>query len=105
MYLFSAIMLLTAAAVLYIAARVYRGDIGLVISHHTERVADKKRYCKTVGISLFIIGAGIAASGISGFWSDTKAFFLLSMISLTTGLIVGLTGIIIAQKKYNGGIF
>ncbi len=105
MYLFSAIMLITAAALSYIAARIFRGDMGLVMSHHTERVSDKKRYCKMLGFSLFVIGAGIALSGIFVLFGEEKVFFIISMTALTAGIVAGIIGIIIAQKKYNGGIF
>ena len=105
MYLYPAIMLPAAAALWYIASRIFRGEIKLVMNHHTERVTDKKRYCKALGMSLFIIGAGIAASGICGLFGDSRIIFILSMTALTAGIMTGITGIIIAQIKYNGGIF
>ena len=105
MYLFSAIMLIAASALTYAAARIFRGEINFVMSHHTERITDKKRYCKTMGISLFVMGTGIALSGICGLFGDSSVIFGVSMTVLTAGIVAGIIGIIIAQKKYNGGIF
>ena len=105
MYLFSAVMLLSAAAVLFLAVRIYRGGIGLVMSHHTKRVTDAAGYCKLMGISLAIIGAGIGTGGIFVFFGESHTVFVLSLSSLALGITLGITGIIVAQIKYNGGIF
>lgn len=73
--------------------------IQLINEHHYEKVSekDKLKFCKLSGIGVFIIGVGIASSGISIFITES----LLSFIPMTIGLIIGITLLIWAVTKYN----
>ena len=73
--------------------------IKLIHKYHYEKVSENNRlsFCRLSGIGVFIIGVGITLSGISVLFTDS----LLSFIPMGTGLIVGLSLLILAVIKYN----
>lgn len=78
--------------------------INLIHDYHVQNVKeeDKNNYLSLIGISLIIIGISIICMGILLIILTNKK---LAFIPLVGGLLIGIIIIIIAQKKYNGGIF
>ena len=74
----------------------------LLHAYHYKKVKeeDVPAYTRLVGISLILIGAGIAVTGVLDLFN-----IALWWVSLVVGIVAGMTLLFIAQKKYNGSIF
>lgn len=78
-------------------------QITLIHSYHYKKVSelDKKYYTEQMGKGIIVIGIGILLTGIIDFVTNT----LYGWIFFGIGFVWGFAIIILAQKKYNGGIF
>ena len=54
---------------------------------------------------MFVVSMALLLSGIIGLFGDSDAIATLAVAVLFIGLLIGITGIILVQKKYNKGIF
>lgn len=77
--------------------------IRLIHSYHYPNVKeeDKKPYTAAMEKAVMLIGIGSFLAGVVNFAFSTNAGWLLFLICFT----LGFGRIIIAQKKYNGGLF
>lgn len=103
--MWTGIIALVSAAVIFffLAGCISEGKIELIHSYHTNNIKeeDKEDYAKLFSKGLYAIGAGCLAAGLSAYFA-IKSGVLLSVFS---GLMIGLLFIHQAQKKYNGGWF
>lgn len=82
--------------------KIYRGNTRKINSYHMTYVkdSDKRAYSREIARGLFILSAFIMLGAIAFY----KEKFYLFMILLIIGLVVDITLIVRAQKKYNSGI-
>ena len=66
---------------------------------------DKKAYGKAFGKALAIVASALLFSGITALAGETEKVLLPAIIVLFAGMGIGITGILIVQKKYNKGLF
>ena len=105
MILYSVIMFFVGALFFGIAVAIYRGRTDLIHDYHQSKVKDKAAYGKAFGKSMLVIAISMLLSGIVGLFGDTKTIVIIALLVLLLGLSVGISCIIIVQKKYNNGIF
>ena len=105
MILYSVIMLAVALFFGCIAIAIYRGKTDLIHDYHQTKVSDKAAYGRAFGKAMLVIAVGMLLSGIVSLFGETKAVVLLSLSLLFIGLTVGITFIVIVQRKYNKGVF
>ena len=105
MLLYSIIMLLVGALFAIISILIYKGKTDLIHSYHQTKVSDKRAYGKAFGKALALFPAGMTASGVLALFGENELFSRLSLIALFIGMLGGIIGIVIVQKKYNNGIF
>lgn len=76
--------------------------LSLLHTYHYKNVKeqDVPAYARLMGIGLITIGVGIAVTGFFNLF-----YLRLWWVPVLVGFVVGLTVIVIAQKKYNGSIF
>ena len=77
--------------------------ISLVHDYHHWNVSeqDVPAYCRKVGVSLIVMGAGIGLDGVANLFQRDS----LGYLALAAGIIGGLIVMHRAQKRYNGGWF
>jgi len=79
------------------------GNIGSIHWYNRRKVTkeNQKAYCMLIGLGTLVVGIGLIAAAI------VQAFvgIELSSIIMVLGILVGLTLILIAQFKYNRGLF
>ena len=105
MVLYSAIMFLTAVSMAGISIAIYRGKTNLIHDYHQTKVTDKTAYGKAFGKAMFVVSAAPFLSGIVSLWGDSESMAMIAVAVLFVGLLAGIAGIILVQKKYNHGIF
>ena len=105
MVLYAIIMLIAAAQMLGFGIAIFRGKTGLIHDYHRKNIkkGDEKRYARAFSIGLFIIAAAFFASALAALIIGERAG--IAALLPFTGLAAGITVIVIAQKKYNGGVF
>ena len=86
------------------------GNISILHSHHTKRVAEenKKAFGKLVGLGTLIIGISFIIFGVLHLivkQTNIEVLSIISTVQLIICLVVGLAISFYAMKKYNGGIF
>ncbi|MBO5421734.1 MAG: hypothetical protein J6A67_07310 [Clostridia bacterium] len=86
------------------------GNVSTLHSYHRQRVTEENRkpFGKMVGLGTLIAGLGIVAVGVTIFLAEklqNEVFVTLGIVLLPTFLIPGIVLMVIAMKKYNGGIF
>ena len=100
---YAILMFAMAASFTVLAVRIYRGNTDLIMSHHQNRVKDPAAYGRAFGKALAVIAAAMLLSGGAAMAGEAAAW--LSMGILGAGMLIGITAIVIVQKKYNGGMF
>ena len=75
--------------------------ISLVHEYHIRNVReeDVPAYTRLMGLGLIAIGAGCVLTGVAAFWLEKP----VGWIGLPLGFLIGITLILRAQWKYNGG--
>lgn len=86
------------------------GNVSTLHFYHRQRVTEENRkpFGKMVGLGTLIAGLGIVAVGVTIFLAEklqNEVFVTLGIVLLPTFLIPGIVLMVIAMKKYNGGIF
>ena len=93
-------MLITALGI-----AIYKGKTILIHSYHQQKVTDKAAYGKAFGKSLFVVAAAPLLSGIIGLFGESDIIAIAAVVTLITGIAVGIGFLVAVQKKYNKGIF
>lgn len=80
-----------------------RGNIATIHWYNRRKVSpeDQMPYCRLVGLGTIVIGAAMIVSALLQAFVGTKVGALL----LLPGLVLGLVLVLIAQIKYNKGLF
>lgn len=105
MLLYSIIMFLAAIPMIGISIAIYKGKTDLIHDYHQTKVTDKVGYGRAFGKAMLVISAALLLSGIIALFGETKVVLAVSLSLLFIGLLVGITLIVIVQKKYNKGVF
>ena len=105
MALYSIAMFLVALPMCKISIAIYQGKTNLIHNYHQTKVTDQVAYGKSSGKAMFVVSMALLLSGIIGLFGDSDAIATLAVAVLFIGLLIGITGIILVQKKYNKGIF
>lgn len=71
----------------------------LIISFHNDKVSEenKQAYCALSGTGVLIMGTGFLLSGICTAFTQSVLVF----VPMTAGLVIGLTMLLSAVRKYN----
>lgn len=102
MLLYSTIMFIVAAMFLIMGIAIYKGKTNLIHDYHQIKVKDKVSYGKAFGKAMLVNAAALLLSGIIGLFEPLA---MLATIVLAIGLTIGITCIVIVQRKYNKGMF
>lgn len=89
---------------LFIGWRIWKKEqITLIHAYHHKRVAekDKKAYTEKTGKAVTLIGIGIILAAVTGLATGSAYSWALFVLCFVRAFAM----IIIAQKKYNGGLF
>ena len=105
MLLYSIIMFLAAIPMIGISIAIYKGKTNLIHDYHQTKVTDKVGYGKAFGKAMLVVSTALFLSGIIALFGDSKVVSTLSLSVLFIGLLVGITLIVLVQKKYNKGVF
>ena len=105
MVLYSVIMFLAALPMMKISIAIYQGNTNLIHDYHQTKVTDQAAYGKAFGKAMFVVSMALLLSGIIGLFGDSEAIAMISVAVLFIGLFIGITWIVIVQKKYNKGVF
>ena len=105
MLLYSIIMFLAAIPMIGISIAIYKGKTDLIHDYHQTKVTDKVGYGRAFGKAMLVISAALLLSGIIALFGETKVVLAVSLSLLFIGLLVGITLIVLVQKKYNKGVF
>ena len=105
MILYSIIMFIVSIMFCIVSYLIYKGNTNLIHDYHQTKVNDKRAYGKAFGKALFVFALSPFISGVIGLFGDTKIIGLLAVFVLMIGIVIGITSIILVQKKYNHGIF
>ena len=102
MIIFGVIMLVTAVVFAVVSVQIYQGKTDLIHDYHQTKVTDKAGYGKAFGKAMGVIAVTMALSGTQALlWENA----ICAVVVLLLGLITGICGIVIVQRKYNGGVF
>ena len=105
MILYSIFMFLAAVPIGIISIAIYRGKTNLIHYYHQTKVKDKAAYGRAFGKALLTVSLALFLSGTVGLFGDEKKIAFIAILVLFIGLAIGITGIVIVQRKYNRGIF
>lgn len=105
MLLYSIIMFLVAALFVGVGVAIYQGKTDLIHDYHQTKVVDKSAYGKAFGKAMLVVSAALFLSGIVGLLGDSEKVAMIAIAVLVVGLVIGMSCIIVVQKKYNNGIF
>lgn len=105
-----AVSFLVGVVCLVIGIANRKGNISMLHSYHTHRVAEEDRLplSKKVGLGMILVGAAIMAhSAVSAvaLLTGKEALVLVATGLLIVGLIIGLGITLGAIIKYNKGLF
>ena len=77
--------------------------ISLVHDYHTRKIReeDVSAYTRLLGFGLLAVGAGCVLTGVVALGFEQP----LGWIAFPVGFLAGLVLLVMAQKKYNGGVF
>ena len=102
MLVFAIVMLVMSLIFAAVAVQIYKGKTDLIHSYHQSKVEDKIGYGKAFAKALAIIAAAMFFSSVI---SLAFQAIVIAVAVMLLGLIAGLIGILIVQKKYNRGVF
>ena len=105
MWEYAVIMCLVAALFLVLGVLIYRGRTDLIHDYHQKKVEDKAGYGRAMGKTILVFSASMAVSGGVALLGRTNAVGLLATAVLVVGMVIGIVGCYVVQKKYNGGLF
>lgn len=103
--MFELILLLVAGSLfVFLGWRIWKKEqITLIHDYHYTKVTqtDKKPYTEKMGKATILMGTGMFLTGIIDFVSNTTYGWIAFGICFALGLII----MVLAQIKYNHGIF
>ena len=105
MVLYSVIMFLVAIPFCWISIAIYKGKTDLIHDYHQTKVTDKSAYGKAFGKAMLVVSMALLLSGIVSLLGDSETIAMIAVGVLFIGLIIGITCIVVVQKKYNNGVF
>lgn len=105
MLLYSIIMFLVAVPFCWISIAIYKGKTNLIHDYHQTKVTDKSAYGKAFGKAMLVVSMALLLSGIVSLFGDSETIAKIAVCVLFIGLIIGITCIVVVQKKYNNGVF
>ena len=76
-----------------------------LVDYHQTKVTDQSAYGKAFGKAMFVVSMAMLLSGITGLLGDSETVARIAVSVLLVGLLIGIVGMIVVQKKYNKGIF
>ena len=103
MILYCIILLLTSLVFFCVSAAIYGGRIDLIHDYHQKNVQDPAAYGRDFGKALALIAAAMLLSGLIALVGENLAPAAIAI--LLAGLAAGCIGIVLVQKKHNGGVF
>ncbi|MDK2868280.1 MAG: hypothetical protein PWP51_2386 [Clostridiales bacterium] len=98
------IFLVLGIAFCIIGWRIWKFEqITLIHRYHYKKVSkkDRKAYTEKMGKACIVIGIGMVLNGIINMITGTVYGWLCFVVCF----VVGFTMILMAQKRYNGGLF
>ena len=105
MFLYSIIMFLVAVPFCWMSIAIYKGKTNLIHDYHQTKVTDKAAYGKAFGKAMLVVSMALMLSGIVSLFGDSETIAKIAVAVLFIGLVVGITCIVLVQKKYNNGVF
>jgi len=103
--MFELILLVAAGSLfVFLGWRIWKKEqITLIHDYHYTKVtqADKKPYTEKMGKAAILMGAGMLLTGVINFASSTTYGWVAFAICFIAGLII----MVLAQIKYNHGLF
>lgn len=86
------------------------GNISSLHSYHRHKVSEENRkpFGKMVGTGTVLVGIGIILEGIMIFLAEklqSEVMANVGLVVLPVFLVPGIIIMVVAMKKYNGGIF
>lgn len=104
MYLYLIIMAACGILFILLGWRIWKKEqITLIHDYHYTKVteADQKSYTTIMGLAMIVMGAGMLISGIIDFFTNVSYSTAVFGVTFVAGLIM----MLVAQIKYNHGIF
>lgn len=105
MLVYSAIMFLIAALLVFVSAAIYKGKTDLIHAYHQTKVTDQAAYGKAFGKALLVIASAPLLSGIIGLFGDSGTIVVIAVAVLCVGIAIGVGCIVAVQRKHNQGVF
>ena len=103
MVVYAIIMFLCAGVFGVLALTIGKGNTDMIHDYHQTKVQDKAAYGKAFGNAMAVIAGAMALSGAVSLFGEGAMGAAVAV--LLAGLAVGITAIVLVQKKYNGGVF
>jgi len=106
MILYSVIMFAVAALLLGLGTAIRRGNTDLIHDYHRTHVRASERldYGRAFAKGLFVMAAGLAASGVIALFGTEGRVVAWAVAVLLAGLVAGIVVIVRVQMRYNGGL-
>lgn len=105
MFLFELILMIVLGSLFgFLGWRIWEKEqITLIHDYHYTKVTetDKKPYTEKMGKAMIMMGTGMFLTGVIDFVSSTAYGWIVFGICFVVGLII----MVLAQIKYNHGIF
>jgi len=98
------LMLIIGLLFCFLGWRIWKKQqITLIHDYHYKKVSesDKKPYTEKMGKACMIMGIGMILTGIIDFISKTS----YGWVFFAVFFVIGFRMMLVAQKKYNGGLF
>ncbi|MBS7526789.1 DUF3784 domain-containing protein [Fusibacter paucivorans] len=98
------IFLVLGAAFCIIGWRIWKHEqLTLIHRYHYKKVSkkDRKAYAEKMGKACIVIGIGLALCGLINYITVSSIGWLCFVVCF----VFGFTMILMAQKRYNGGLF
>ena len=98
------LMTILGTIFIFLGLRIWKKEqITLIHSYHYKKVSesDKKKYTEQMGKGIIVMGIGMLITAIIELLTRTSYGWIGFLICFVWGFII----ILIAQKKYNGGLF
>ena len=103
MIIFAIVFYVVGLLLLICGVAIFRGKTWLIHDYHRANVTDHENYGKAMGKAIGGMGLSACLSATLSFLGE--AYVWLCMGAFLVGFVAMFILIIIAQRKYNGGMF